>query len=193
MLNDDFKAEKKETVEFTPLPEDMYTVELLDVNPKKTATYDTKNLPDDQKEYETVLDFQFVLLEGTENGKGLRGRSVFLNYVPSFLYVSKKNGKNKLYQVVEALQGHPITPEQEAYGITGPTLNGLIGKPCRVVIVNTVKDQTTYSNIDRLLPAKETYPLLTAEEKEKATIKEKTADTTPEEIPEISAEDIPFN
>jgi len=176
MLDNNFVAEKKETVEYKPFPEDMYTVELLDVTSDQRPTYDTRNNPDDQKEYETILNFQFVLLEGKDGDEDLRGRNIFANFVPSFLYISNKNGKNKLYEIVEALQGQTVSPEQEAYGITGETINGLIGKQCRVVTVNKVNGDKTYTNIDRLLAVKEEYPALTAEEKEKATIKPKDDD-----------------
>ena len=180
MLNETMHIEKKEIQDFKPIPPDVYTVELLDINSREVETYDSKkNRKEDDTiskiEIETILDFQFVLLEGVDmaSGEQLRGRNVFQNYVPSVLYISTKNGKNKLYQIVEALQKAPLSPEQEAYGITGKDLNALVGKQCRVGTIINTKGDKSYTNIDKFLPAKESFPALTVEEKENARIKPK--------------------
>jgi len=198
MLNNDFVAEKKETQSFPPLPEDMYTVELVDVASEKRPTYDTRLKPDNEKEYETVLNFQFGLLDGSEDGNSLRGRSVWANFVPSYLYISRKNGKNNLYKIVEALQGFAVSPQQEAEGISGTYLNSFVGKQCRVVTENKIDGDKVFTNINKFLPAKEQLVALTAEEK--TAIRPKKDKEDKEEIPEIeypheeiSAEDIPFN
>ena len=191
MLDNNLKVEKKETVEFQPLPEDMYTVELLDITSEERSTYDTRNKPEAEQEKETVMNFQFVLLEGKDGDKDLRGRNIFQNFVPTFLYISNKNGKNKLYQIVEALQGQTISPEQEAYGITGEFLNSLVGKQCRVTTINKTSGEKTYSNIDRYLAVKETYPALTEEEKENAKVKPKEDEKT--DTPQITEDDVPFD
>jgi len=65
-----------------------------------------------------------------------------------------------------------MTIEEEAY-MDGEWLNKLIGKQCRVVVENTVKDKKTYSNIKSFLPIKEIMLPLTQEEKDKATVKKK--------------------
>ena len=177
MLDETFVATKKEATEYTPIPEDIYTVELLDVFSRTEESYDSKQNraknADLVPEMETVLDFQFVLLEGRDGDKDLRGRNLFQNFVPSFLYISSKKGKNKLYQVVEALQGQTVSMEQEAYGITGKDLNNLIGKHCRVGTTNKVAGDKTYSNIDKFLAVKDSYPALTTDEKENSLIKPK--------------------
>ena len=122
MLNENMQLPREEAKEYKPLPEDVYAVELLDVNAKEVETYDSKQerKKDDTlaPKYETVLDFQFVLLEGRDGNEDLRGRSIFMNFVPSYLYISAK-GKNKLYQIVEALQGESLSPKQEAEGNNG--------------------------------------------------------------------------
>jgi hypothetical protein len=198
MLDENIVVEKQEATEYTPVPEDIYTVELLDINARVEETYDSKTkrkgdetLP---KEMETVFDCQFVLLEGKDGDKDLRGRNLFQNFVPSYLYISTKKGKNKLYQIVEALQGQTLSPEQEAYGITGKDLNALIGKQCRIGTTNKQSGDKVYSNIDKFLVVKDTYPSLTEEEKEKARIKPKT-DEKKSEYPadSLNSEDIPFN
>ena len=94
MLNETFVAPKKEATTYTPLPDDMYQVELLDVTSEERPNYDTRALPPEQQVLETVLNFQFTVLEdGQVDDKPLRGRNIFENFVPSYLYIGK-NGKN---------------------------------------------------------------------------------------------------
>lgn len=199
MLDPNLNVEKKETTNFTPLPENMYTVELLDINSEKRPTYDTRNNPDDQKEYETVFNFQFVLLDGEEDGKSLRGRSVWNNFVPSYLYISSKNGKNRLYEIVEALQKQTVSPQQEAEGITGQYLNSLVGKQTRIATENQVKGDKTYTQIVKFYQLSQNLDPLTKQEKIDATPKpkdEKAEQVATEQYDgneEITADDIPFN
>lgn len=183
MLDTNFLAEKKEASNYEPIPENMYTVELLDVSSESRPTYDTRNEADDKKIYEDVLNFHFVLLDGEENGKSLRGRSVWNNFVPAFLYISKKNGKNRLYEIVEALQKQTVTLEQEAFGIDGKYLNSLIGKQTRIATENQTKGDKTYTQIVKFYPLSTDLTPLTAEEKVEATPKpkeEKTDSVLPE-------------
>lgn len=189
--------EKKEANSYAPLPENMYIVELLDVNSELRPTFDTRALPDDQKIMETVFNFHFVLLDGEENGKSLRGRSLWHNFVPSYLYISTKNGKNKLYEVIEALQKQTISPEQEAFGISGKELNGFIGKQTRVATSNTTKGDKTYSEIVKFYSNSPYVLGLSVDEKIAATPKPKEGAGAPEVLPEypsntIAPEDIPF-
>jgi hypothetical protein len=178
MLNESFNAPKKEASNYSPLPDDMYQVELLDVTAEERPNYDTRSLPPEQQVLETVLNFQFTVLEGGEvDGKPLRGRNIFENFVPSFLYIGK-NGKNSLYQIVEALQGQTVSLEQEAYGITGATLNSFIGKQCRVVTKQKAKGDKTFMNIESFLVAKSPLAPLTDAEKDEARVKPKTEEST---------------
>lgn len=176
MLNPTMNLPKEEAKEYKPFPEDVYAVELLDVNSKEVETYDSKqarkNDPSIASEMETILDFQFVLLEGRDGETNLRGRNIFQNFVPSYLYISSK-GKNKLFQIVEALQGETLSQQQEAEGITGADLNSFVGKHCRVGTVNKTNGDKTYSNIDKFLPSKEEFAVLNDTEKEEAKIKPK--------------------
>lgn len=181
MLDPTMQMPKEEGKEYKPFPEDVYAVELLDVNSKEVETYDSKEARKKDMHLEpvmeTVLDFQFVLLEGRDGETDLRGRNIFQNFVPTYLYISSK-GKNKLFQITEALQGTPLSQQQEAEGITGADLNAFIGKQCRVGTVNKTSGDKTYSNIDKFLVAKGDFAPLTSKEKEDATIKPKTdADT----------------
>lgn len=192
MLDETIVVPKKEAGEYTPIPADVYTVELLDVNAREVETYDSKKArkSDDTlaPKMEMIFDFQFVLLEGKDGDKDLRGRSLFANYIPSYLYIGK-NGKNSLYQIVEALQRQSISPDQEAFGITGKELNMLVGKQCRVVTVNKEVGDKTYSNIDNYMQMKEAYPSLTVEEKEKSRIKPKDGEKSDSILPEYQGTD----
>jgi hypothetical protein len=196
MLDPKFTVEKKEATDYTPLPENMYTVELFDIDSEKRPTYDTRNNPDETKEYETVFSFHFVLLDGEENGKSLRGRSVWNNFVPSYLYISNKHGKNRLYEIVEALQKQTVSPQQEAEGITGQYLNSLVGKQTRIATENQTKGDKTYTQIVKFYQLSQNLDPLTKQEKVDATPKpkdEKAEQVANEQYDGITADDIPFN
>lgn len=176
MLDTNIKVEKKEGTTYDPLPENIYQVELLDITSENRPTYDTRNKPDNEKEYDTVFNFQFVLLNGKDKaGESLRGRNIWANFIPSYLYISSKNGKNKLYEITEALLGHELTQKEEAE-MDGQFLNSLIGKQVRVGVKNKAsKSDATkiYSNIETYYFADDLINALTDEEKEKATVKDK--------------------
>jgi hypothetical protein len=158
------KVTKKEGQEYDLLAEDMYQVELLDVNSEERPTYDTRLNPKENQLFETVLNFDFVLLEGEA-----RGRHVWMNFVPTYLYISKKNGKNKLYQIVESLLTRELTQEEFMVidSDASQFLNGLIGKQCRVMVKHKQSGDKTFANIAQLLPAKTQLEALTVEEKTK--------------------------
>lgn len=169
MLDNNIKIEKKEAKVYPPIPKDVYQVELLDVNSTTKATYDSRNLPEDQREMETVLEFQFTLLEGKMGEENLRGRNLWDNFIPSYLYIGKK-GKNKLYRVVEALIGRELTLKEEAEGISGKMLNDLIGRQCRLSVEPKTKGEKTYDIIIDFLKANQQLTPLTSEEKQNATV-----------------------
>lgn len=165
MINDNFQIPKKESVAYDPIPENVYQVELLDIEVQDKPKYKKP------EETEKMFSFQFVLLGGKDkDGKSLRGRNIWRNYVPTFLYVSPKNGKNALYQIMEAIAGRELTREEEAT-MEAVKLNKLIGQQCRVVVKNTSKDDKTYSNIQTFLPVEFKMQELNAEEKETARVK----------------------
>lgn len=196
MLNEPIKIEKKEAKEFPSLPKNIYQSEVLDVNAEKKATYDTRLKPKEEQEMETVLNFQFTLLEGEDKeGKDLRVRNVWANFVPTYLYISKKNGKNKLYKILEALLGRELTQAEEAGGLTTELLNSLVGKQCRISVEPQVKGDNTYDTITDWFTATSLLNALTEEEKETARVKVKKDDKddnkdfdqpTSEEEPDLS-------
>jgi len=150
MLNPNAKYEKKETVSFPLLKNDVYQVELVDIKEEESRAYKSE-------EMENKFSFEFVVLSGKDSeGKEARLRLLSKNFVPTFLYISSKNGKNWLYKIVEALLDRELTKEEEAIGISGELLNSLIGKQCRVLLEKAAskKDASKfYSNIANILSA----------------------------------------
>ena len=188
MIEEKFEVEKKEKMEYPPLPKDVYQVELLDITAERRATYDTRNKPEEEKIMETILKFQFTLLEGIDRSKDnqkLRGRSVWENFVPTYLYEGKK-GKNKLYKITEALIGRDLTREDEMT-MDSDFLNSLIGSQVRITIGHKESDGTVYDQITDYLVANSKLEQLSAEEIEKAKVKKKDDEQepkTPEQIQE---------
>ena len=196
MIDDNIKIEKEEAKVYPPLPENIYQVELLDINSERRATYNTRLLPEEQQEKETVLKFQYTLLAGKDGDEDLRGRNVWDNFIPATLYVSSK-GKNVLYRIVEAFLGRELTPEEEANGLTGEFLNALIGQQCRIGTKHKPsKDGTkVYDNVDTYYAKESDLPKLTDEEKEEAKVKVKDGKPLDENLgkeDEIKEGDIPF-
>lgn len=198
MLNENQTFEKKESKSFVLLKNDIYQVELVDINKEEKTKYQST-------EIEEVLSFEFAVLAGKDaEGNDARTRLLSKNFVPTYLYISSKKGKNWLYKVVEALIGRDLNKEEESNGITGKTLNYLVGKQCRVLLEKTAskKDpEKFYSNISNILPSDSDFTPLSGEEKKK--IEEyKAGKDRPEEShrieevdfmgEEINPSDIPF-
>src|SRR3990167_3087728 len=175
MITENIIVEKKSGKEFSPLPENIYQCELLDVNLNKRPTYDTRLLPDNMKVYEPIFSFQFTLLKGKDGDEDLRLRNVWDNFVPVYLYISKKTGKNKLYQIVEALLGHQLSPEEEAM-LDKDFINSMVGKQCRIGTKHKKSGDKIFDNIETYYPIEVELPVLTEEEKEKARVKVKGGD-----------------
>jgi hypothetical protein len=171
MINEPFTAPKREVKEFPPIPKDLYQAELLDVNLKEGPTYDTRNKPDHEKVMEKTLSFQFTLLDGKDGETYLRGRNVWANLVPTYLNISTKNGKNKLYKIVEAMIGRELTPEEEARGITDKDLNGLVSMQIRLAIEPNKKGDKVYNNITDFYKINNRMLALTPKEREDATVR----------------------
>lgn len=196
MITKEIKIEKKEATEYDPLPENVYQVELLDVNSEENETYDSKMGKTEEKQFETVLKFQYTILAGKDKkGDNLRGRNIWDNYIPTYLYISKKNGKNKLYKIIESLLGRELTDQEEANGISGEFLNQLIGKQLRVGTKNVEKNDKIYTKVETYYAVDAELNSLTNEEKEKATVKNKDEKVQGEELinDEIDPENIPFD
>ena len=149
MLDPKATYEKKETISFPLLKNDVYSVELIDVVEEEKQKYQAEGT-------ESKFSFEFAVLNGVDaEGNEARLRLLAKNFVPTFLYISHKTGKNWLYKIVEALLSRELTQQEEAEGLNGEFVNSLIGKQCRVVLekVASKKDATKfYSNISNVLP-----------------------------------------
>lgn len=191
-INQEIPIPKREAQEYSPIPENVYQCELLDINMEEKPKYKKP------EEVENVLAFQFTLLAGKDkDGTSLRGRNIWRNFVPTYLYAGSK-GKNVLWQIIEALLGRELTLEEQAK-LDTTKLNKLIGKQCRVVVKNNRKDDKIYSNIDTFMIIEESMQPLNEEEQEKARVKtEKVEQIENEEQQsvndpdEINIDDIPF-
>jgi hypothetical protein len=165
MLPSNFRFETKEKKEYPPLPEDVYQVELLDIDMQEVADMNNPG------ETRIVLKFQFVILDEGE----YRGRSIWQNFVPTYIYKGD-NSKNALYQITKAIIMRDLT-EEERLNFGTDYINKLVGYQCRVGTVNKPgkgkNADKVYTNIDKFLPKKMSLPRLTEEEKEKAVVKDK--------------------
>jgi hypothetical protein len=160
MLPAGINFEMKEGKTFDPLPEDVYQVELFDIELQEKPSYNDKTV------MEKVMSFQFVVLDEG----GFRGRSIWKNFVPTYLYIGN-NGKNALYQITEAIIARELKDEEIAtFG--SDFINKLVGYQCRVTVKNKEsKEGKFFSNIDTFLPKKVSLTRLTSEEKEKSVVK----------------------
>jgi len=191
-IKEDIKIVKEETKSYPPLPENIYQVELLDVSSKRAETYNSKLENKGEKEYETLLQFQYTLLAGkNKEGESLRLRNVWDNFVPASLYIGR-NGKNRLYKIVEALLERELTQEEEANGIDKDFLNELIGRQMRIGTFNKTSKSgdKVFTNADTYYPAEVQMVGLTDEEREEVTVKDKKDDTESQEE-EVTDEDTP--
>jgi hypothetical protein len=169
MLDDKMHIPKEEAKVYPPLPKNIYQVELLDISLRDAKGKYAK--PGDKN-----FSFQFTLLEGKDKDNDLRGRNVWANFVPTALYIGK-NGKNELYNIVEAFLGRELTLEEEAKGLSGLFLNTLIGQQVKVFVdhrFDKVDRTKIYDNITSYIAATQRLTPLTAEEKEKAKVKAKS-------------------
>jgi len=201
MLNENAQFIKEESKSFPLLKNDIYQCQLLDVSMSKNKKYQSE-------EEEDVLSFEFAILAGKDTeGNDARLRLLAKNFVPTFLYISGKTGKNWLYKIVEALIGRDLTKEEEANGISGKTTNFLVGKQCRLLLEKKASKKDAakfYANIANILSADADFTPLTDEElktikeaKEKKASKENkdefTGGMSDDEIPEeLKPENVPF-
>jgi hypothetical protein len=182
MIDNELKIEKQEGQSYPALPEDVYQVEFYDINSKMKPKY---RKPD---EMEQVFEIQVVVLDEGE----YRARNLWDNFIPTYLYISQKYGKNKLYQLIESLRGKELTEAEEAEGITGGLLNDLVGKQCRVVVELVKKGDKEYNKITKFMKATKQLTPLTDEEKANCKVNKskKFEEDSKEEMPDVSS--IPF-
>lgn len=172
MISEDIQVEKREKKEYPPIPKNIYQAQIFDIN-----------LADAKGKYakpgEKNFVFQFTLLEGNDGKTDLRGRNIWHNFVPTYLYIGK-NGKNDLYRIIEAVKGKELDFEEEAT-FDKHFVNSLIGKQLRILIEPTRVGDKVYDNVTDYLAITVKVPELTSEEKEKSMVKKKKEETKIEE------------
>lgn len=171
-IRETFNIEKKEGQTFEPLPKGVYQLELIDIELVEKDKYQKPG------EKENVFEFTY----GVVNDGDFRARRHWENFIPTYLYIGK-NGKNKLYQIIEAHVKDILSPEQEAKMDT-QFINNLIGGQVQVAIGTKTKGDKTYQVVESWLPANTSMTSLTVEEKEvkKKETEEQSPVPTDEEI-----------
>lgn len=190
MITEEIEITNKEKAEYPPLQKNVYQAQIFDINLKDaTGQY--------SKPGEKVFTVQFTLLDGMEKEKSLRGRNVWDNFIPTYLYIGK-SGKNKLYGIIEAVLGRDVSPNEVA-NFDKSFVNSLIGQQVRIMVEPKKVGDRIFDNITDYLSVSTKLNELTPEEKEKSKVKEKSKIAEVEEtIPtiqlddEVRIEDVPF-
>ncbi len=175
MIDNDYQIKKEEKKEYPPLPRNIFQVELLDIELKDAKGKYAK--PGDKN-----FTFQFTLLAGRDKEQDLRGRNVWNNFVPTSLYIGK-NGKNTLYQIVEAFGGRELTPQEEAIGLSGELLNGFIGRQIKIFVDHKLSNGKIFNQITSYMPIEQSLAPLNVEEKENARVKVRKEEVKPDDLP----------
>lgn len=181
MITQEIEITNKEKAEYPPLPKNVYQAQILDINLNDaTGQY--------AKPGEKVFSVQFTLLDGMEKEKSLRGRNVWDNFIPTYLYIGK-SGKNKLYGIIEAVLNREVTPNEVA-NFDKSFINSLIGQQIRIMVEPKKVGDRIFDNITDYLSVSTKLNELTAEEKEKSKVKAKDAIAeVKEEIPTIQLDE----
>ena len=191
MIEDKFKIEVKEKEEYPVIPVDVYAVELIDASGEQVETYDSKQNPATEAEFETVYKFEFKFLEGVDDkGKTLVGTKIQKKFVPNYFWISAK-GKNMLYQVVEAFKGSALT-EEEVKMFNVSVLNSYVGKQIRVGIEHKQTAKGIYCNINTFYPAKftpQTVQESQTSEKDAQTVDPNSVKYPSNHVPVVEADD----
>ena len=188
MIEDKFEIEKKEKEEYPVIPVDVYAVELIDASGEQVETYDSKQSPATEAEFETVYKFEFKFLEGVDDkGKTLVGTKIQKKFIPNYFWISAK-GKNMLYQVVEAFKGSALT-EEEVKNFNVSVLNSYIGKQIRVGIEHKTTAKGIYCNINAFYASK--FVPETVQEKQTSEKDAQTVDPNSVKYPTARA-DVPI-
>lgn len=166
----ELKIEKREGGTFEPLPDDVYTAQLIDIEMEERPSYN------DKTKMENVFNLLFAVLD-----QDFRGRWTEKRFVPTYLYIGKK-GKNSLYEILEAIKGASLSAEEEAY-MGGEYINAQIGKQVRLVVKTQTKGDKKYSNIESFMPVRNPLVAFTdaevnemLEKREEARAKAKSAE-----------------
>lgn len=135
---------------FEPVPADVYTVEVLDIEEREGTKYQSS-------EVETQINFKFVIIEEGP----FYGRFMWATCAPKITGGTKQS---KLYQVIVAATGKEFSKDELKRAgeiVTPEFLNGIIGSQLRLTV--SVKDKVDGSGgktnkIDSFLPKKVELP-----------------------------------
>lgn len=136
-----YKAQKAERPDYDPIPEGIYQVEIAEINEKQKPKFRNP------EETETVLDFEFVILDEGE----AKARRLWKNVRP---YVVGGDKPSHLFTIFTKALHRPELTEDEAAELEVGTL---IGKQVMVMVDRKPgKDGKVYNNITAFSPAKTT-------------------------------------
>jgi len=135
---------------FEPVPADVYTVEVLDIEEREGTKYQSS-------EVETQINFKFVIIEEGP----FYGRFMWATCAPKITVGTKQS---KLYQVIVAATAKEFSKDELKRAgeiVTPEFLNGIIGSQLRLTV--SVKDKVDGSGgktnkIDSFLPKKVELP-----------------------------------
>lgn len=147
MIPNTFNMPKNEKLTFDPLPEDLYTCVISDIELLTRPKYEQ---PD---EMEDVLKFTFIVQD-----EEFVNRKLWHTVRPS-VYLNPKTGKSStLYDIFKACYGrHPS--EEEIGLMTSETINALIGQKLRLSVKQQPpKNGIVYNKIDGYMSVRATSP-----------------------------------
>lgn len=140
MIPSNYTAKLSETKKYAVVPDGLYTIKMEKIE-LKTGLDKKTGEPQDT----------FSITYNIEEGS-YKGQKVWANWIPSYLYISNKTGKNKLYQVVESALSRELTQIEIMQGLSGDFLNGLIGTTVNAMIVVVSKNGKDFNNIIKWIP-----------------------------------------
>lgn len=197
MLSENFKLETPAKKTWSLIPEDMYQVEITNLE-EKVEPNKWKERPTDPDE-KRYINFEFTIIEEGE----LYGRRLWQKMSPVRPYPPYGNGKaTLLYRLTSAIAGHAFTREEaDSFGIK--EVNDFAGKQLRVTVKHSVPNAQgkQFANIEGFLAVKAILPVYD-ETKVPAQNKpeepsgydkfKEAAETAKETLQDIRVEDINF-
>lgn len=142
-ITENFAIPKEEGKTYEVLPADIYQAQLIDVNVELNPDYN------DKTKMVKNFSFLFAVIEEPNIGRWLTYR-----FVPTTLFIGR-NGKNKLYQITEALMGRELTMEDENH-FDANFVGGLVGEQIRLGVKVKVTGEKKTNIIDAVYPIKVT-------------------------------------
>ena len=132
MISEDLKIDTSENKEFELLPEDVYQVEIVDVNEVIRNKYQST-------EQETALRFKFKILEGK-----YKNRLLFKTISPKWNEGFEEGQPSNLYVLMTTLGWKGGVP-------TAQDVNNLIGKQLRVLVKIKKGKKGEYNAIEEFI------------------------------------------